>query len=217
LTALDLPAEKHAVLERTLSLDEKQRASHIRFSLDRGRWVKSRGLLRIILSQYLGLRPNEISFTDDQLDIEDFNHGSQLFFSLSHTQGWAIYAVAANCRIGVDIEVMEALPELEPIIQRYYSDREAKWLRSLPDSERLLWFYRIWTGKEAVLKAVRKGITQDLRKVEIGLDVDQKPQVLNIEDVSSGWSLQLLSPAENVVGMLAVPGSMRPFRYWQLD
>jgi 4'-phosphopantetheinyl transferase len=55
-----------AVLEKltkTLSADEAERADRIHFACDRSRFIVSRGVLREILSQYLGCTPAQIRFS----------------------------------------------------------------------------------------------------------------------------------------------------------
>src|SRR5262245_15088668 len=59
---LDWPVDSLAGLERTLSADEEQRMRRFRFEDDRRRYLVGRGLLRLLLGQYLGLPPHQLRF-----------------------------------------------------------------------------------------------------------------------------------------------------------
>ncbi|WP_159038306.1 4'-phosphopantetheinyl transferase family protein, partial [Streptomyces sp. WM6386] len=87
-------------------------------------------------------------------------HGTGLHFSLSHSHGIALISIA-DAPLGVDVQrvptletVELCLPELHPAEQRE--------LRALPDAEQPLAFGRLWTRKEAVVKAAGARLTQGL-------------------------------------------------------
>ncbi len=49
-------------LALTLSPDERDRANSFRFELDRERYAMSRGILRKLLGEYLGVSPGDLDF-----------------------------------------------------------------------------------------------------------------------------------------------------------
>src|SRR5688572_19966762 len=59
---LDQPEERVVQLARVLSDDERRRATKLRFERHRRRFVAARGLLRLLLGQYLGLAPERLRF-----------------------------------------------------------------------------------------------------------------------------------------------------------
>jgi 4'-phosphopantetheinyl transferase len=152
-----------AKLARTLSADEQQRAAEFRFARDRDRFTRHRGLLRTVLSWYLSLEPAEIRFSygrSGKPSLDHRVHARPLHFNLAHAGDVALLAVSRR-RVGVDVELMEPLPDLAGIAARFLSRRESALIRRLPESRRLSAFFRAWTRKEAILKAAGEGLGRE--------------------------------------------------------
>ncbi|MBQ9898738.1 MAG: 4'-phosphopantetheinyl transferase superfamily protein [Ruminococcus sp.] len=88
-----------------------------------------------------------------------------VFFNLSHAKGIAVCLVAdAEC--GADCErVRKYRPN---VARRSFSESERALIGSLPESERDMMFTRIWTLKEAYVKALGTGISYPLSTVSFG-------------------------------------------------
>ncbi len=79
--------------------------------------------------------------------------GSELFFSISHSRGYAAAALSSSCAVGVDIEcAVIARDKACNIAKRFFSEDEIKLLNGDPSK-----FREIWTKKEAYVKM--RGIT----------------------------------------------------------
>lgn len=89
-------------------------------------------------------------------------------FNLSHSEDKIICGFSSNGKIGVDIESIKPL-DLS-IIDFCFTQEERKYFNSLQDQERLLFFYKIWTLKEAYVKAIGTGITDSFS--HFGFDMD---------------------------------------------
>ena len=63
IASLDHRQSELRFFESILAKDEIERANRFRFQKDRERFVAGRGLLRMILSSYVGVPPGEIIFT----------------------------------------------------------------------------------------------------------------------------------------------------------
>lgn len=74
-----------------------------------------------------------------------------VFWSISHTAG-CVAAVTAPVPVGIDIE---KLTSFSPLLQRQIASKDEWDLAPIVTN---LLFYRYWTAKEAVLKAVGKGL-----------------------------------------------------------
>lgn len=83
---------------------------------------------------------------------------SELFFSMSHTEGAIVAAFAEGDEIGADIERKNRRVN-ERMYPRVLSDEEQKSVRGAED------FLKLWVQKEAFLKRLGVGITRDLRAV----------------------------------------------------
>jgi 4'-phosphopantetheinyl transferase len=157
-------------LARILSQDELARARLIQSVLSKRRFVSGRGILRLILSRYLGVTPEEISFgygsQGKPFLVKPSEHGG-IEFSLSHSKGSMILGITLDQAIGVDAEYSTHLPEAQALARRFFSDEENRLIQSLVGNARDEAFIRIWTGKEAFLKAKGLGLTQRLDEIDI--------------------------------------------------
>jgi 4'-phosphopantetheinyl transferase len=88
-----------------------------------------------------------------------FQH-TGLHFNLSHTEGLVAMAVCRHSHVGVDVEKRGRVRLA--VADRYFSTREAEQLRALPLEEQPRRFLRLWTLKEAYLKAIGTGIVGGL-------------------------------------------------------
>lgn len=79
-------------------------------------------------------------------------------FNMARTKGKALVAVARDVEIGVDIERLRAIPELDQIAERFLPPGDADTLADLPEPQRRREFFRLWTRAEAVWKAAGVGL-----------------------------------------------------------
>lgn len=94
-----------------------------------------------------------------------------LFFNLSHS-GDYVACVLSEHEIGVDIQKQKPLNE-ERISNRFFHEREKELLAGFSDeAERLSWFYRLWTRKEAYGKMTGEGIGDAAAKDFSALDAE---------------------------------------------
>ncbi len=80
--------------------------------------------------------------------------GESLSFNLSHS-GEFVALAADEESVGVDVEVLA--PVADGIAERCYTPEELRWLYGQRDFTAA--FYRLWTGKESVMKAVGLGFS----------------------------------------------------------
>jgi 4'-phosphopantetheinyl transferase len=211
--SLDRPAAQVKRLRQMLSADEQARADRFRFTCDRSRWIVARGLLRTILARYLNVHPCEIRFAygargKPALAAEHVDE--TLTFNLSHTDDLAAYAIGRTTEIGIDIERIRSVPELEGIAEAFFSLAERSALMSLPESERRIGFFNCWTRKEAYIKATGDGLAHPLDRFDVSLMPDEPATLLHVDGSpwqASEWSLLALAPAPDVSGALAVRGT----------
>lgn len=86
--------------------------------------------------------------------------------SISHSHDWAFCAAivdGGDCPLGADIEFVE--PRADAFIEDYFTPLEQRFLVTAPPEQRLILTNAIWSGKEAALKAIRRGLAEDTRLV----------------------------------------------------
>ncbi|MTJ11196.1 4'-phosphopantetheinyl transferase superfamily protein [Anabaena sp. UHCC 0187] len=197
----------------TLSSDEIARAERFYFPEHRQRFIAGRGTLRAILGQYLGINPKQVEFEYQPrgkpfLAAKFADKG--LLFNLSHSQNLALCGVSYQNKIGVDLEYIRTMSDLESLAKRFFSFREYEHLRLFSSDEQQQIFFRYWTCKEAYVKATGDGLVQ-LEEIEISLRPNQPSQLL----ISGDWSLRELTPAENFAAAVVVAGRNINLDCWE--
>lgn len=203
-------------LEGFLSIltdEEVDRAKRFRFEIDRNRFVTTRGKLRILLSHYLDIEPKSIKIRErryGKLFVEE----SDFFFNLSHSNEVAIIAFTSVGEIGIDIEWTKRKVEVENIARRFFSMSEYQQLTALPKSQREEAFYRIWTRKEAFIKAVGDGLSFPLDQFEVSIDeVAELSRTYWDPNAKNLWSMKSLSLPKGYVGAFVVRGRFEELRF----
>ncbi|MEH1804693.1 4'-phosphopantetheinyl transferase HetI [Nostoc sp.] len=210
---LDQPETKLQSLAATLSSDETARAERFYFQEHRQRFIAGRGILRIILGSYLGIQPLQVQFNYQQRGkpvLADTFADSRLEFNLSHSQGLGLCAVNCTRPIGVDLEYIRPMSDIEALAKRFFLPREYEMLRSLSPNQQQEIFFRYWTCKEAYLKATGDGLSQ-LEQIEVSLTPTEPAKLQITED----WSLFELLPANNYVAAVAVENFGWNLKCWQ--
>ena len=210
---LDASAAQRQNLLVTLSDDEVSRANRFHFSEHRQRFIAGRGILRSILGRYLGIEPQQVLFDYEERGkpiLADTLADSGLWFNLSHSQGLALCAVSYQGQIGIDLEYMRQMSDVEALAKRFFLPREYEILRSLSPDQQQEIFFRYWTCKEAYLKATGEGLAQ-LEQIEILLSPTEPAQL----QTSENWSLFELTPADNYLAAVVVAGSGCHLQCWQ--
>ncbi len=204
-----------------LSRDERDRAERFQFAQHRCRFIAGRGLLRLILARYAAIPAKDLGFCygpQGKPSLRAEMGVRDLMFNVAHSEGLALYAVARERRIGVDVEHMREVPDVESIIRRHFSVGEQAAWRSLPVSEHGEAFLRAWTRKEAYLKACGDGLTRPLYDVEVTFTPRQPVRLLSVEGnerKARSWSLRALAPAPGCVAALCVEGHGWAIACWQ--
>ena len=121
----------------------------------------SRWLIRQALGCASGLSPDQCQPVDGRPVASVLPPGWRL--SLSHSKGLAAVA-AGRDRLGIDIEPHERRANWRGVVRRWFTPAEQAWLLAADDP---LSFLRVWTLKEAWLKATERGIAGNLQTLEV--------------------------------------------------
>ena len=190
-------------LTSILSREEEERAARLIVPAASNRFRVARATLRQILSTYTRVAPEQVTFNYGphgkpaiQADREP------LFFNLSHTTNVGAIAVSRQFKVGVDVEAWR--PVRAGVAERFFSKSEVKALDAFPGEERTAAFFRCWTRKEAVVKAMGDGLSRPLNSFDVTLSEVSQPQIMRIEyDERKSWTLFSFSPHPDVSGAVA--------------
>ena len=218
---LDAPMAGFQTLYQTLSIDERKRAERFHFEKDRRRFIVGRGVLRTILGCYLSIEPGLVRFCYGKYGkpvlAETFGDAT-IHFNMSRSEGLALYAFTRGHEIGVDIEYVRDIAEMDEIAERFFSRGEKAVFRSLPENMKREAFFVCWTRKEAFIKAIGRGLYQPLDTFDVSAVPGEPARLLRIEENSeivSQWFIQDLRPALGLTGALAVRGCGCRLHRWQ--
>ncbi|MEP0859815.1 MAG: 4'-phosphopantetheinyl transferase superfamily protein [Ignavibacterium sp.] len=153
-----------------LSDEEKEKSGKYKFARDRERAIVTYFFRRKILSEYTGLSPENLYFKVGKSGKPYIENQklSYLKFNYSHSGDLIVYALNRDAEIGVDIELVKEIPDLNSLVKNYFSDNEQKAFLSLnTPRDKIIFFYKIWTRKEAFFKALGTGLNDDLRNINL--------------------------------------------------
>lgn len=157
-----------SALGALLSDQEQSRAARFHHEIDRLRYVAGRARLRQCLALSLGIRPGEIQLKYGPYGkprLSDI-HESSLQFNLSHSGGWGLIGVAQDRAIGVDIEEMVSLTDMDDLAIQLLPEHEYATYRAASRKYRAGVFYDCWTRKEAFAKAIGNGLSVALKYLD---------------------------------------------------
>ncbi len=189
-----------------LDADERARAARFRFAGHRARFVARRAFLRRVLAGYLAVTPRTIRYRTTGTGRPELDPPSSLNFSTSHSEGLAVVAVAGQHLVGVDIERVRPIWDGIDIARALFARREYEHLRATPDEERSVAFLRLWTRKEACVKALGLGLSVPLDTVDV-LDDVAEIRIAGGSADGASFVLTSLDDHPSYVGAVAVAGT----------
>jgi len=203
---VDLDGGPDAGAAGLLSAEERERADRFRFARDASRFRLCRAMLRLGLGWYLGRAPREILLSVGPFGKPYLAGRAELFFNVAHCDGLGVIAFSTLGEVGVDVEAAHRTVEAMEIASAFFTAREAESIASAGQEQNSA-FLRIWTRKEAVLKAVGCGLQQSLDS----LDVTEELVGLNDGATVSGasrWRVLDLAPKHGFAAAIAAaPGA----------
>lgn len=211
--SLDVPETRRAALAASLNAEERVRASRRANPLLRARFEVGRGLLRERLGSLLGCPPSEVALRTGRHGkpaLADPLAAGDLRFNLAHSADRLVVAVVRGHEVGVDIEKRRAVRHGDRVARRVFSDEELASLSSLRGDAWRDAFFRGWTRKEAVSKAIGAGLGFPFRRMTVTLCRDEAARLVRIEDdaaASARWSLVALDAGPGFEAALAVEGT----------
>lgn len=152
-----------------LDKETVKKAEWFKFEEDQNKYILCQGILRLLLADYLNLETSEISISRQKKGKPFVANQNPVFFNMSDSGNICVYAFTLVGELGIDIEKKRNLPDIDELIQKNLTMREIEYIRKKP-SEKLNIFFRLWTIKEAYLKAIGEGMRLTPDKLEFSVD-----------------------------------------------
>ena len=175
-----------------LSADEKEKADRFKFPELKKQYTVFHAVLRKLLSHYLGSSEKEITYTHGAYgkpEVTENINLQNIRFNMSKSSEAGIYAFTLQNEVGVDIEKIKSMPDMNSIVKRHFSKEETELYEGLQDSEKEEWFYTIWARKEALLKAIGCGLYMPLEQIDVSridkirIDTDLKDMGISASNI----------------------------------
>jgi phosphopantetheine--protein transferase-like protein len=162
----DIPWDDFHRYRSYLTPEENAKSLQFASEDDQQSYIILHGMLRQLLGRYTGILPDRIKFQYNQFG-KPFLVGTEksIFFNISHSSGISLLALDTNSRVGVDVEKINPNVDYNAIIRHCFTEKENSYINEFRDRS-IQRFYRVWTRKEALLKALGIGI-RELLNVEV--------------------------------------------------
>jgi 4'-phosphopantetheinyl transferase len=208
-----IPSNKAHIgkLQELLQPDEMERAARYYHKTDTDRFLIARGMLRVLLGMYLNRPPVQLQFAEgaNKKPFVCSTEPVQVHYNVSHSGDWILIAVA-NMDMGIDVEKINPDFNFSEILGSCFSLQEIAFIAN--ENLAANGFYRLWTRKEALLKATSKGIDNNLTQIPC---TDGKHEVAE-EIIGSphNWIVSSFEVENQYVGSIAHPPATKSIRFF---
>jgi 4'-phosphopantetheinyl transferase len=174
--------------------------------------------LLALLGRYLGIDAADVRLVEREHGRPALHavHRAPFDFNWTHSGERALVALAHGLSPGIDLEHRRTRANALEIARRFFTADEAAWLGSLGESERYTAFLELWTAREAVLKALGRGIAFGLDKLAFRRDAGGLVLQRLDGDEPGAWQLHALDAGADAFAALAWRGAPRRIRLFAL-
>ena len=210
---LDIPYAEILDSFAVLSTDEQQRAARFRRPVDCHRFIVTRAHLRRLLATELNSDPRKIALATGTYGKPCLGGEfavSGLQFNVSHSEAIAVIALAYGGPIGVDVEMVRSLPDMDALVEQNFSHREREEYAQVPSDLQPIAFFNCWTRKEALVKAWGCGLHYPLDQFDVSLVPQQPARLHRLAGkigTDCGWQVHELTPIPGAIAAVAVQSS----------
>jgi len=191
-----------------LTPHDSERMRRLHLETRQRQFAITRALQRHALSAYSDVSPSQWKFrasTEGRPALAPDFERTGLHFNLAHADGIVAMAVCRHARVGVDVETLGRAPLA--VAERYFSPLEAAQLRALPPDAQPRRFLRLWTLKEACLKAMGTGLAGGLGRMSFLFDSADDFRFERADDPDAArWQFQQFEiGAAHVLALAVLP------------
>jgi 4'-phosphopantetheinyl transferase len=199
--SLHVPEWRLPEYQQYLSPDERERADRYVMPIHRGRFSVGRTVLRDVLSRYSNIPPHGLIFNYGQQGKPEFKQMSDIHFNLAHSEDRLVIGITRGQAVGIDIERVRSLPDMEQLSQRFLPALEGLYRDEWIFRDQRTAFFQRWTRTEALLKAMGTGIP--------GLQKLDEPDLAR-------WTIREIDAPPGYIAALAVEGEINRIKRMEL-
>jgi len=159
----------HDMMLSLLTTQELEVYYKYKIGYRRREYLVGRYLLKTLFGYYLNTKPKDIAVLIDDYG-KPYVPEQDIEFNLSHSLEMVVCAVNVGRKIGVDIE--KITNNIFELVERFFSPNEAYYIFMQDDKDKNYEAYRLWTMKEAYLKALGKGLFLPLNSFDLFAETD---------------------------------------------
>ena len=206
--AAPVAPEAAPALVALLDEPERERLARFRRPADRARYLAAHALARLVLATSAGVAPGALVF--DRTCRCGAQHGKPVLpdgpgFSFSHAGDLVGVAVRPDGAVGLDVEQVRAVADLDALAEHVCSPAESA--RGAVDPAA---FFRLWTRKEALVKATGEGLASPMTAITLAADGAAVARWTGPGAPAGPMWLHDLTPAPDHPAAVAGPGEHAP-------
>jgi len=156
-------------LRPLLDTSERERGDRFVFERHQRAHVVAHALKRLMLSAVTGTAPQSWKFEAGLAGKPRVHPEGRPRFNVTHSERLVACAVSRDLEVGVDVEPIKRKPAFETA-RAHFAETEQRWICGLPESDQVNGFLRLWTLKEAFLKATGLGLAQPLHSFSFAFE-----------------------------------------------
>ena len=169
--------------ETPVSDEERLRAESMTSTATRHGFLAGRRLVRKVLSKWLSSDSATLPILLSPEGRPYLAGDSSPCFSISHS-GDLVVAAFSGVDLGVDLELERPLDRIA-LSARFFSEKEARLVREQENDKT---FFKLWTSREAAIKADGRGMGRLLPLTKVRVETLEK-EFLNVEIGSDSWTV----------------------------
>lgn len=185
----ELDRDQFKILLEKVDGNKRAKINRYHFYHDSVRSLIGDLLVRYCINFLYHINNDDIAFEYSTYGKPLLKNFKEIYFNISHSGCWIVCGVG-DMDIGIDVECIKDI-NLE-IADRFFNEKETRYLESLKKEDKLRQFYKIWTMKEAYIKGRGKGLFIPLES----FCVKERHNHFSIE-YEKAWNLYNLYISEN--------------------
>lgn len=189
---LDMLESQFPTFISKLKEDEKNRYEKLVDTSKQRNHMACRGLLRLVVSQYVRQDPKQIQFSYNSYGKPYVLSHPAFKFNVSHSGNWFYIIVSQNDEVGIDCELINN-KNIDNFARQILNRKDYAQFKDLPQQVKPKRLIQAWTQKEAFIKAIGKGLFyQSLKDIHVDLSGSVHTTILNYHD-SDCWVTKTLN------------------------